>query len=125
MIELFLKAGNQRLQGGPSHLLAEGAPLDQINTRARDLRSQNQDDKPVPKGWKTTTTDVTMESQDNSVSNGSELDGVSLDSSNWSSNVPGNRDICRQDENPGRKAQMSLDEHTLPCFVEKMKVPAG
>ena len=99
--------------GGPSHLLGEGAPLDQINTRARDLRSQNQDDKPVPKGWKITTTDVAMESQDNSVSNGSELDGVFLDSSNESYNVPGNRDICRQDENPGRKAQMSVDEDTV------------
>ena len=54
-----------------------------------------------------------MESQDNSVSNGSELDGVSLDSSNWSSNVPGNRDICRQDGNPGRNAQMSVDEHNV------------
>ena len=53
--------------GGPSHHLGEGAPLDQINARACDLRSQNKDDKPVPKGWK--TTDVTMESQDISFSN--------------------------------------------------------
>ena len=52
-----------------------------------------------------------MESQ-NSVSNRAELDGVNLDSSNWSSMAPGNSGHDRQDENPGMKDQMSGDEQT-------------
>ena len=80
-----------------------------MNTRARDLRSQNQDDK--PEGWKQPHPDVNIDSQ-NSVTNRAELDGVNLYSSNWSSMAPGNRGHGRQDENPGMKAQMSGDEHT-------------
>ena len=99
--------------GGPSHHLGEGAPLHQINTRARDLGSQNQDDKPVPEGWKQPSPEVNIGSQ-NSVSSRAGLDGVNLDSSIWSSTVPGNRGLGRQDENPGMlRLKMTPLDHCL------------
>ena len=96
--------------GGPSHHFGEGAPLQQINTRACDHTSQN--DENVPEGWKTLPVDGNFESGNSNIqmSNKAVLLGVAQGSSNESPKVPGNRNLGRQDENPEMKPQKSKDE---------------
>ena len=84
-----------RVTGGPSHHPGERAPPEQINTRACDLKSQEQT---VPKGWKQSE-DESIDNQDIRTSNRAELWIVNLDSSNGSSKVPGDRNLGWQDEN--------------------------
>ena len=85
--------------GGPSHHPGVGAPPQQINTRARGLTSQVQNQGKVPEGWKQAE-DESINSQCIRNSSESEMWIVNLDSSNGSSKVPGNGDLGRQDENP-------------------------
>ena len=109
------KAEDAEPTGGPSHQPGEGAPLQQINTRARDHTSQNQDDEPIPKGWKKEeeSMDGNLDNFNQQTSNGAELDGVTLGSSNKSSRVPGNRNPDRQDEIPEMKTQKSRNENLV------------
>ena len=101
-----------RVTGGPSHLLGEGAPPQQINTRASGLISQEQDPENVPEEWKQSE-EESIDNQCIRNSSKAELWIVNLDSSNRSTNVPGNRDIGWQDENPSvNKTQKSVATHS-------------
>ena len=112
---------------GPIHQSGEGAPLQQINTRARDHTSQNQDDEPIPKGWKKEeeSMDGNLDNFNQQTSNGAELDVVTLGSSNESSRLPGNRKTERQDENPEMKVQKSKDENLVGIEAVQVETAGG